>query len=308
MTINKITKSPTPVELLHKVNELVEGVNAPGYTLPVASVAKLGGVKVDGTSITVDELGRISAAQKSSVNTNYPSWWFGRGDGSLGDKVCISGEVLHGAYQYRSFLVPAGVTVYIELSAVIMCTESFTVLGEINGVGRGAWGAGAYGGSGGNGGACNNPSESSASLGGGCTYAEQLIGYTGSPSEVAIKILSYCDTAVFFGAAGGVGGYGRSPVSRGGAGIKIITMSFVNSGVINLSGSNGAGGWNVSSGKYSGGNGGGGGGALFVAANSISNTGAIYVAGGIGGASGGSSSKNGNAGYPGFFHLAEVGI
>lgn len=45
MTINKITKSPTPVELLHKVNELVEGVNK-----PISNVDTVGGKHANNTN------------------------------------------------------------------------------------------------------------------------------------------------------------------------------------------------------------------------------------------------------------------
>ena len=236
------------------------------------------------------------------------AWQNARGSGLLGDKICSNGEVLSGALQYRNFLVPAGITVYIAISAVIMCTGSCTILGEINGVGRGGSGVGMYCGSGGKAGANYFASGDSGppSEGSSCICAGGAMQYTGSPSANIIDALAYEDISMFFGAAGGWGGGGSAASGKGGAGLKIVATSFVNKGTINLNGGNGGNGSYISAGKYGGGAGGGGGGALCVAASKISNTGTITAEAGSGGWNGGGGSKNGNAGYPGFVRLLEV--
>lgn len=39
MTINRITKSPTPTEIINKVNELVEGINSSSVDIDAKTVS-----------------------------------------------------------------------------------------------------------------------------------------------------------------------------------------------------------------------------------------------------------------------------
>lgn len=67
MDIEKIVKSPTPVEVVNKVNEVVDRVNVSGYVLPAATVSTIGGVK-QGPNISIAADGTISADRELNDN------------------------------------------------------------------------------------------------------------------------------------------------------------------------------------------------------------------------------------------------
>ena len=60
--------------IIDTVNELVEGGGGGGYTLPIATTETLGGVKVDGTSITANEEGVISAIGGGGGSVETLNW------------------------------------------------------------------------------------------------------------------------------------------------------------------------------------------------------------------------------------------
>lgn len=302
MVISKITKSPTPIELVKKVNELV--VEANDNTLPIATNATLGCVKVgDGLNVASD--GTVSSTIKENLNGKHPSWWLARGDGSLGDKVCTNGEIFEGIYNFQNFTVPAGVTVYINYFACILCNNSFINWGTINGEGRGALSdtIGFYGGSGGGGGVTSF--ESSPTAGSISSYNQGIRTYTGSPSALVVNTLMYLDNALTYGASGGRSD--RASGGRGGAGLRVISDIFTNAGNIYLNGGNGTNGYYISPGKYCGGGGGGGGGVGLFIANTINTSGSITVNAGNGGSSGGDRSGWGSAGNPGIYKIISLG-
>ena len=290
MPINKITKSPTPIELVNKVNDMVALVgDSRDYVLPKATQSTLGGVIVDGSSIAVDGNGKISAISKSSGwNGEVPACWIERGDGSLGDKVCLDGEVFEGTYWFRNFTVPSGITIYIEKTAKICCTETFTNNGTVSGIGRGALGSTGAGqngiASGGAGGA--------GSIEGGVIITDTNISYTGSASTTNMNTTLYClPTRMYGGGGGSNSGAGGS----GGAGIVILSKSFFNYGVIAADGANGV--YAQVNMIFKGTGAGGGGGIVIIIAGSLKNTGAVS-------AKGGSGCSNG---YAGWYKLIELG-
>lgn len=76
MTINKLTDNVQPLDIISTINEIIDSSGGGGsYTLPTASTTTLGGVKIDGSSITINN-GVISSASSvvdstlSSTSTN----------------------------------------------------------------------------------------------------------------------------------------------------------------------------------------------------------------------------------------------
>lgn len=247
----------------------------------------------------------------ASVKSNrYPSCWLERGDGSLGDKVCVNGEVFEGTYNFKSFTVPTGVTIYIEKTAKICCTETFRNLGTINGQGRGGAGAGAdgvggwgyiSGGSGGGGGRSSGITTYIAA--GYMTLDAVMNAYQGSANAANIEnVLSNFPIRVFGG--GGSGGYSNNYSSGGsggggGAGLIVVSKYIIHSGSIIMSGGGGGAG-----GSGSGGGGGGGGGVAIMVADTLKNTGSFDVSGG----GGGWGYAYGGSGNHGWYKLIELGV
>lgn len=69
MTINKLTNNVQPLDMISTVNKLVDSSGGGGsYTLPTASTSTLGGVKIDGTSININD-GVISSTVDSTLSS-----------------------------------------------------------------------------------------------------------------------------------------------------------------------------------------------------------------------------------------------
>lgn len=241
-----------------------------------------GVVVLDGTvSWTFKKLGA------SVWDATVPAWWLERGDGSLGDKVCTNGEIFEGVYNFNSFTVPAGVTVYVNSTAKILCQGSFTNNGVVSGGGRAISRIGYFGGCG----AVGLKGNRGGGYDAAGTYHNYQSGYIGSPNTNIIDRVMIAGVHSFAcGSQGGTGGDNTQDRpggagGMGGAGIIIVAKSIYNAGSINSDGAQG--GWNSGYSPGSGQGGGGGGGVVIAIADTVKDTGTISVNGGNNGAGAG---------------------
>lgn len=252
--------------------------------------------------------------------TSVPAWWLDRGDGSDGDFRPTGNVTISGIKQYKSVMIPAGVTVTISCYALIKCQGAFVNHGTINASGQGAYGGsggyyagnssdGYYTNAGGAGasaisgvGGAGGSNHGAAGAGGGCTaFNVPLDGP--STIELAMSLRGFG-----FGAGGGGGGCGSSPGrrysgaagGRGGGAISIVSTSIYNYGIV---AANGANGYSTGNDQGSGG-GGGGGGMVAMIADTIMNYGSVTAAGGAGG----SGRTSGAAGGTGIVFIKELGV
>lgn len=220
-----------------------------------------GVVVLDGTvSWTFKKLGA------SVWDATVPAWWLERGDGSLGDKVCTNGEIFEGVYNFNNFTVPAGVTIYVNKTATILCTGSFKNDGSINGTGRGAAGTTESG---------RDRAVSLGYFGGGTGWwgstTETSNGeFSGSAPSWVIAVFEKQQHLRFYGSAGSAQ-YSRTG-GNGGAGLSIISKYCLGSGSYIMDGGapGGSGGGGAT---Y------GGGGIVFVVAETIQGTKTASVGG-----------------------------
>ena len=266
----------------------------------IKSQLSLATYSVDTTRKLV-RLGYLTDEQYDDL-IQLPIWATTLGTGADGDFSPTSNTTLQNKeYNFKSVNIPSGVTVTLTKNAVIRCLNSFTNSGTISGVGTGGAGGAAgvsgaiigkdgeaglfAGGTGGNS-KVNSSGATSASRGGFGVRFE-------NPDPYVISTL--------WGGGGGGGAYStyNSPAAggaggNGGAGLCIVARSITNTGVINLSGADGA----AAAYDWAGGQGGGGaGGSAFFVAISITNTGTFTSNGGKYN-SYGYGSHHTNSGYP----------
>lgn len=252
--------------------------------------------------------------------TSVPAWWLDRGDGSDGDFRPTGNVTISGIKQYKSVMIPAGVTVTISGYAMIKCQGLFFNAGTITANGQGAsGGAGGYyvkdsddlytgmpagagasgtssaGGAGGTGMASNGA--------GGGRYAFNV------PLDASSSISLIMALNGFGIGAGGGGGacgkqlrnyYNGAAGGRGGGAIAIIASSVNNEGLITANGANG----NSTGNSYSGGGGGGGGGSIVLVADTVIKNGTLTSSGG----GGGSGKGYGATGGTGIVFIKELGV
>lgn len=69
--------------------------------------------------------------------SKVPPWAYDRGDGSDGDFVATGTETISGVKNYKSFIIPAGVSVRIgKEPLIIKCQEAVVIDGTLNGEGN----------------------------------------------------------------------------------------------------------------------------------------------------------------------------
>lgn len=251
----------------------------------------------------------------ASVRANrYPNHWVDRGDGSDGDFWPTSHVTISGIKNYKSVIIPAGITVSVAGWVHIKCQGECAIYGTLSAYGAAsneapmtsassmagsAGGVGFFGGHSGGGG-------SAGAYSGGSGHWS-FVQY---PSIVAdgsyVDLLFYKEALICCGAGGGSGGRtaGSENAGAGGSGggcIRIISKTVSVSGQINASGANGAAG-----GSGAGGGGGGGGGIVVIIAEKIRWSSNIFVVGGSGGTAP-SSATPGSAGSSGWIALKELG-
>lgn len=245
------------------------------------------------------EVSYTATGTLAGVKSNrYPAWWLDRGDGSDGDFYPTANTTISGLKQYRSVIIPAGVTVTATSLLRIQCLGCCIIEGKIAVNPCGASGGGTRGSVGGvglcsSGGAGGNGGGSEGQPGGG-----NAMDYV---SELP------------YGGGGGSGGSGGSNATdetltnsggRGGGAITITATEVRFTGNISAVG----GGGERNSIRYSGGGGGGGGGSVTIIANVIIQSGNINVSGGSGGAGLGSTGKAGAGGSVGITRIKELGV
>jgi len=267
--------------------------------------------------------------------TNYPHWYYDRGDGSDGDFIpIVSTTLAGGVYNFSNVIIPAGITITLTGCVEIKCLGVFVCAGIITANGAdgisdtssgvssvysGGKGCNGYlpnsggdsesdgstgygGGAGGAGGAAYDKASSAGGSPAGSSLLDLLSPITNSNYMLFAK-------QIICGAGGGGGANSGGSGGGGGASIYITAQSVNVPGSITANGGNGGNGYNSSTVGYrSGGGGGGGGGAVVIVAETISNTGTISANGGTGGAQTNNSSYVGVAGSNGVVSLKELGV
>lgn len=276
--LTEVAANPEPGQFWPDYNTSDEDINSGLVRFNSGDAGKVVKVNYQGTGTLV-----------SVKSDRYPSWWVERGNASLGNKICVNGEIFEGIYNYNNFTVPNGVTIYVNSTAKILCQGAFINNGTIIGDGRAGSSIGYFGGTGsrglnGNGGVHQTGYDPAVA------YNNYQNVYTGSPSTTIInRVMLDGVTSFVCGSQGGTGGTNvqdrpGGSGGFGGAGIIIVANVIQNSGVIGSQGLSGGLNGNSSGGGQGGG---GGGGVVIMIATNVKNTGTIFVNGGNNGASAG---------------------
>lgn len=252
----------------------------------------------------------------ASVRANrYPDQWIDRGDGSDGDFWPTSAVTISGIKNYKSIIIPSGVTVTVSPWAKIKCQGVCYIAGLLHANGTGSPGGslvsdeaggngnpgtmGLCGGAGGNGGGYG-PSSRGA---GGATYYRYPHLQV---NALNIQNLLYDDLIICSGGGGGSGCRQYPAVASGSGGeggghIRIIAKTIIVSGGLQAVGIDGRRGKTR---VYGGG--GGGGGVVILIANEVVHNNKVSVSGGAAGGTDGQAG-NGSPGSAGIFLYKELG-
>lgn len=237
--------------------------------------------------------------------SEYPSWYFDRGDGSDGAFNPSGATTISDVKNYTSVNIPSNVTVTVKNGTLIKCQGSFINKGKI---------------------VCQTANKNTEGLfagGAGGNSGHSEAGTAGA-GVVNLVLNKFGEIPIVFdkrygGGSGGTGGTTPSSVGggaggTGGAGggiLRIVTNSLNNTGSITANGAVGSKGgdgsssWNISGG---GGGGGGGGGAIIIICNDLISQGTVTANGGTGGAGGSRAGKQGATGSKGLVYIKELGV
>jgi len=249
--------------------------------------------------------------QANQFGGSMPSWVFNTGmcsDNipsvikSTNDTVSNGNISLNGDHSFCNFTLNEGHTLTIDGNYLILrVSDTLTINGTIDGIGKISTTTVEGGVSGGNGSGCGgvvHPYNSTNYSGGSSQSIINSIIISSNGSQVSNQHYFtpiILNQSLLYGSNGGTGcsvsysGIDGLTGGAGGAGLILICNNLIFNGEINLSGSNGSDALSNNSGSNSsnwlkGASGGGGGGSIIINANQVlSNTGNIINFGGIGG-------------------------
>ena len=280
-----------------------------------------------GKPLTVTYKGVGSLTQ--SLANRRSRYIVGRGSGALGNVRITENTTLSGIYNYESLIINPGVTVTVNNYCVIRCCEAFINYGTIratnnavNPINDNKSGSGGYTDS------LNTPNNWYAyttwdvpASKGGCSAT---YGYHRTTHVYPIRRYANADNVWQYGsiedyvvtmkgiprilglpgiqgACGGACGVIAGTGGKGGGSVSIFSKELLNTGIINCSGYNGGNApsqWHSRYGYRCGGGSGGNGGAIILVANTLRNTGGLYVSPGSGGAYSDKPDETWNRGFP----------